>query len=894
MLVVTNIHAVEGLPARQDTNKVVGVEFHTDLSFGSLKAGHLYVLRIGDELWIPLESWLQKAGYTVTQPRENRGHYEGYAPLKRRRWRIPLTTENATGSNASLNQVMWTDSTCWVRATWITKHYGLVPKFREQALELTFAGSLKAPVQEWHDLNRDKMERMKVSLTESRNQTVAAISSALFPNRSPKVGVRPGLLQLQVQRRALSTRGVLSYEVLGHAFQWALRGYGSLTADLATGEADQKAFRGSASVSGLEMATSWGRNQRLAFTLGPEGWGLQLEKSLRGWSDQNSVAGSGYLHRWNADKEMLGWRVNRGPMTYIGDTLPNRPPTFKLESGTNQLEYLKINRYGGISQRTLWWSIPVRMLPYQSWTYQVRAGTKSGIESWVCYGIHPRLSLLINVLWDKTLSSVLSEPSPVGHTPMRPPSYLTAKIYLPWSAGPLWNGQSTWVMPSPYARMARHDNPASKLNSWAEHTLNWQKGPALRAFLRVQHGLWDMGRAPWWRYQGQVLCQLPPRQGPGTFQIANISLELPWQAPGERILPDKRPQEYLPSARFQLEWFGQWWMFQVPEKSWTLQGRLHNGHSSRPLWKHHNRWALVYQWGCQQGQWFGMGQLQWPSGHQVGLGWNGRTPQGMSAASWTVEWRWQKGPHSRAFKSRLSQDVPVWEWQQQWQSPGRGDKMPLSPPYGQCLVRLSLYGDGNGNGCKDPDESSLDCEGGLQAPAGLPVVYLPGGDALLGPSPNHCRIRVGINEEGLKAPGWLSPAPSYVLQPRPHTTTHYRIGLVPAMEITGYFLNATNRQALGGWRLLCIRRSDLDSCSADLLKDLFDHRVPASTLKSTITQSDGYFEFGMLAPGDYLLLPDPETLRRLHLPLNLVQPLPVVLGPNQESADTRVYLNLPP
>jgi hypothetical protein len=199
--------------------------------------------------------------------------------------------------------------------------------------------------------------------------------------------------------------------------------------------------------------------------------------------------------------------------------------------------------------------------------------------------------------------------------------------------------------------------------------------------------------------------------------------------------------------------------------------------------------------------------------------------------------------------------------------PHQPNQYPLMAANGLSFIHLEWFEDRNHNKAKEPDEVVLDATGGFEVPAGIPYQMMDNGSALLGPFPNHSRLRIRLTPQTMLSPGWVSDQKELELVSLPNSTAKYRVALLRSRQISGtvQFEIPTKERPprppgneAGGILIYALRLEKeilqaVDSIlpDGDALKFLGD----SNNAHKTRTLSDGYFEFNDLTPGLYLVGP---------------------------------------
>lgn len=882
------------------------VEYQVNVRYSGFQAGWLTLLKTGNEYWFPLRAWLDQSGFAYQVPSKSHsgpGIYRlkrailssdslilsGYSPVLSRIWKISSRTWSTGNPDKAgqdkFQQMMDHDQTIWVNHHWIARQYGMNLDFREQALELDFAGAHTAPVREWHDYHvrwKKKIQTPKVP----QNRSIPIQGIPIISNQPFEISTWSGRYRISLDRDRVNSS--LQWDAVGHAGKLGLRLLGSVLATLESSEQEQcDSFRTCFHKNpiqmewpGLELEWAPRLNHQINLSLLPSSPSSPLRISgsnilmsrIIGFELQSGL----HSRQWNPPPSINEWSLNHGtPMAFqlpldgdssyksqqsaIGVHKSSIP--VHLLPGTNRIDYRIRNAWGGLSDRHLMWTIPGSMIPKGHWAYRYEINAPLRFGGMLSYGLMPTLGLQTQAAWEPTKDSLKS------------PSW-NAQCAAIWTAGRFLHGQSEIVL--------------SNIQTQWRQDLFFNFGLAFQGALRYQKTI-RRWLNPWNPWQNHLTANFSAYPDPNTIHpwSENLDLNAQWLLPrgfGLKMIrvdfpiihvarTHQRREQYR--ITLQLEARGQQCQWLLPQKRLLWQGRIQAKGKLQ---------ALVYHAMIDYDGWQAFAQCHGRGGHHVGLSYTlakqSPTSMGLSTTPrlgiWALEWKWTGLQSSRTARLQTGTESRKVEFQGQFLVSSRKNSLPIKAAHGIALLHLYFYGDSNGNGIKDTDEGLLDATGGLELPAGIPSQTLWNGSVLLGPLPNHSRVRVRLTPHNMPDPGWITESTELELSSRPNSTTEYEIGFLRGRQIQGQIEWSTSSphlhgtllaQSAGGLRVHALRLSNQDSIPADYLgcSRPIGMKVSDSLTQSdyqTLTLSDGYFEINDLMPGLYRVWPDSTSLNR--------------------------------
>lgn len=810
------------------------VEYQAFTRYSGYSVGWLTVLKAGNHSWFPLKDWLDQSGFTYQKLLVNRGPnaldtiLKGYSPLRSRRWEAKrFDFQSGTKINATQNMIIDDRSCVWVNGLWIEKEYGLSARFREQALELDFEGATLAPVRQWFDYT-SRWSKSTPKSPEIPKHNIEKIERTSLSSKSFEISTWTGSYQINLEEEF--NRAALQWEAVGHAGFVGFRLFGSATASL---------NRFDNAWPGLELQGAWGRQHQINCLISPSSvsgpWKISGSNSLMNRTIDFVTPSGIHSRRWLPPDGLAEWSLNHGA------TIPaasKKPIIVHLLPGNNRIDYRRLNPWGGISNHRLMWNIPMGMIPPKRWNYGYEISDRFKTSGFLGYGLNPFLSLRAEFLRE-----------PRSKIPRQADWMLTWTGS--WTAGRYLVGQTSWTLTNNLQQFQQqvHIN----LSNHFQGTLRHQRRD-LQPDFRTSPGL-----GPDWtpREHLDFLAQWSLPRGYG---LKMLRLETPLLAPKRGLFDRKNAQGLM-----QFEAWGQLWFWSLPEGRLSWQGRIQSKRSPA---------SVVYQISGQRQGWQAFLQCHLRSGHHFNVIYSTSNPIATPGAfantihsTWSFEWKWIGLQGSRALRVSLHDQKTRWECKGQFMLPNQPNQYPLIAANGLSFIHLEWFEDRNHNKAKEPDEAVLDATGGFEVPAGIPYQMMDNGSALLGPFPNHSRLRIRLTPQTMLSPGWVSDQKELELASLPNSTAKYRVALLRSRQISGtvQFEIPTKERPprppgneAGGILIYALRLEKeilqaVDSILPDgeALKILGD----SNKAQKTRTLSDGYFEFNDLTPGLYLVGP---------------------------------------
>lgn len=853
------------------------VEYQVDARYCGYHAGWLTILKYDHQNWIPLKQWFEQSGFLYLQASDNkslnrllpfkRRDYStnrllmsGYSSVRHQSWKI-IDDEKNMIPNRDRRVDYFVDSlqNAWVNERWIKKQYGLTLQFREQALEVDFVGTPMAPAKEWYDFRM----RQGKELTDRTTTEIKDCESWWRPEirgQALKISTWSGRYQIKLDQGMMNS--TMLWDAIGHAGNSALRIFGSAKASWQSHShlqgSESEIGNTSAYVDmkwpGLELQWAWGLQNQINLLISPASWSVPWKitgsNSLLSRLIGDDVPGGIHPRRWNPSNSVSEWSLNQGPFKthilpssnaatanriFLNNTEKTGIPV-DLLAGSNRIDYRVLNVWGGISDRCMIWNIPGMMIPQGRWNYRYEISAPMRVSGMLGYGWRSNFSLQVEANVQPIRDSGKSMP-------------WNARGTAVWTAGRCWFGLNEIALTNMYIQWKQQLNfqwsqtlqasiqyqHTSRLDP---HNTFWVQGPGGQSQSRTDGNPHSPG------VMGQTLditgqCFLPRGYGLRMFRLEY------------GIETMKQPaSNHLYKAILQFEGWGQQWQYQLPGRSLSWQGRIRIPSSSL---------NVVYQALVHQDGWQAWTQCHLRRGHHLGLSYTraiqGPTPWTHTTrpftGSWTLEWKWIGLQSSRSARAQLNRESANIEYSGQFIGSLHHNTLPIHPVNGLALLHLEFYGDQNANGVKDLDETSLDGAGAFEAPAGVPCQILPNGTAILGPFPNHSRIRLRLTPWHMRHPGWITDRTNLEISSLPNSTLSYPVGLLRSRQITGNLefvsdsgipLSSFDPLNVGGIRV-----------HAQLLgKEICDTSGNKSDAEhQTLSLSDGYFEFNDLLPGIY-------------------------------------------
>ncbi|MFZ9681025.1 MAG: hypothetical protein ACO3CL_06340 [Bacteroidia bacterium] len=810
------------------------VEYQAFTRYSGYSVGWLTILKAGNHCWFPLKDWLDQSGFTYQKFIINRGPnaldtiLKGYSPLRFRRWEAKrFDFHSGTKTNATQNLIIDDRSCVWVNGLWIEKEYGLTARFREQALELDFEGTILAPVRQWFDYT-SRLSKSTTKTTAMSNHNIGKTERASLSRKSFEISTWTGSYHINLEDASFLAS--LQWEAVGHAGFIGFRLFGSATTAL-----NRLDWAG----PGLELQWAWGRQQQINCLISPSSvsgpWKISGSNSLMNRTIDFDAPSGIHSRRWHPPEGLAEWSLNHGATVPAAS---KKPIIVHLLPGNKRIDYRRLNPWGGISNHRLMWNIPMGMIPPKRWNYGYEISDRFKSSGFLGYGLHPFLSLRTEIILE-----------PRSEAPRQADWMLTWAGA--WTAGRFMNGQTSWTLTNTLQQFQQqvHLHPSNHFQG----TLRYQRRHLQRAY-RTSPGL-GPDRTP--REHLDFLAQWSLPKGYG---LKMLRLETPLQAL-QRGLFDRKNAHWL----MQFETWGQLWFWSIPEGRLSWQGRIQPKRSPA---------SLVYQITGQRQGWQAFLQCHLRSGHHFNVTYSTSNPIASPGpyantihSTWSFEWKWIGLHGSRAFRVSLHDQRRRWECKGQLMVPHLPNQYPLMAAHGLSFIHLEWFEDRNHNKDKDPDEAVLDATGGFEVPAGIPYQMMDNGTALLGPFPNHSRLRIRLTPQTMLSPGWVSDQKELELVSLPNSTAKYRIALLRSRQISGtvqFEIPTKERPSRppgsgAGGNLIYALRLEKDAFQS--IDSILRNRASLGLLddsnnaQKTRTLSDGYFEFNDLTPGIYLVGP---------------------------------------
>jgi hypothetical protein len=881
------------------------VEYQAEARYSGFNAGWLTLLKVDQQYWIPLKQWLDQSGFSYAQYSGNKSEFRlnpykpmdarvkrciigGYSPVHPTFWRL-CEGENKSPQNRHRHMDSFIDQEqiAWVNDRWIKKQFGMTLQFREQALEVDFDGTTVAPVREWYDFHTRWGKEISTKTT-LRSRIDEPLWRPKMPGRAFEISTWSGNYQISLQQGIINSS--ILWDAVGHAGNAGLRLFGSAKAfvlgsgNLLSDESGNEVASNHARIEwpGLELQWAWGLQDQLNLLISPaslsDPWKISGSNSLMSKLIGFDVPTGIHARRWNPPDGINEWSLNQGSSRFLlhrshhseranvlwpfikeAQTIP-----VDLLPGTNRIDYRIKNAWGGISNRCLIWNIPGMMIPQGRWNYRYEISAPLRVSGMLGYGWRSNLSLQTEAAVNSFRDSKKS------------PEWV-AKGSALWTVGRFWFGHSEFALTNMHQQWKQQIQ--LQWNQSLQGSVQYQntrrvssrntisaQDPARQYHPRMDDNLFGLGPI------GETLDISGQWVLPRGYGLRMLRLEYELKNSGQ---PAPEQENYR--AILQFEGWGQQWQYQLPRRSLSLQGRIRSRSSSL---------TLIYQTLVHQKGWQAWTQCHLRGGHHLGLSysaanqvpWPWPTTAKHNSRSWTLEWKWIGLQSSRSARAQINSESRNIEYKGQFTLSGSNNTFPIKPVNGLALLHLEFYGDQNANGIKDDNELSLDATGCFEAPAGVPYQILTSGAVLLGPFPNHSRVRLQLTPQHMRDPGWITDRHIMEIASLPNSTAAYTIGLLRSRQITGiiefvpdlvFLRGSFLPQNAGGIRIhACLlspeSRTDgeLDAGRRPYSNTLLHSQSPDSSSieavvnHQTLSLSDGYFELNDLMPGIYKVWAD--------------------------------------